>query len=458
MKILHLVAGAEQGGAETFCTDAIKSLHEEGIEQVVICRPHKRLIKELDQRQIRHLPLSYNRLKKTHERKVINNEIKSFQPDVIHSWMSRASSFVPKGTDIPKLGWFGGYYALKNYKNCDFYMGVTRDIVNHIINETHKPHRAFLVHTFGTLENNRPLTKEDFGIPDEGKIVLLLSRMHKKKGIDTLLRAALEVKHAYFLLAGDGPDIEKYKTLCKELNLSERVKFLGWRNDRHALLRLADVCVLPSRYEPFGTVIAEAWFAEVPLVATRAAGASQYVTNEINGLLSDIDDIENLAKNLNSALNDENLRNNLIRCGKEEYHNLFNKDVVTDSLLRAYKNIISISSSPKISVNSTDYDLPIWFSATLEKALLNLEEISGNELVRDKVNKVAHAYLSNSKDIGAVIDACYIQGSGLFDFCHGLFMENINLLTENEIDNILANETYYNEQSYYGEFVKHFSG
>ncbi len=342
MRILHIVAGAPQGGAETFCLDAIKALHDQGIAQHVVCRPHEGVVKALEERGIPYTPLTFNRFRKWTEQRTIAKTIKTFGPDLVHAWMSRASSFVPKGVEVPVLGWFGGYYDLKNYKNCDFYMGVTRDIARHISEKSETPERVFCVHTFGTLEKDEPVSRGDFAVPDDGKTVLLLSRMHWKKGVDTLLEAAQKLDdNVYLLLAGDGPDLEKYKKMAQDMGLESRVRFLGWRTDRAALLGVADVCVLPSRYEPFGTVIAESWFARVPLVAAKAAGASQYVSHEIDGLLHEIDDADGLAAQITRALSDEALRARLIEQGQKTYDALFSREVVTASLIKAYKDMLS---------------------------------------------------------------------------------------------------------------------
>lgn len=340
MKILHIIAGAEKGGAETFCRDALKALSDKGVHQHVLCRPHADFIEALDNKHITHSNLTFNRFLKPFEQSKIKREIEAFNPDIVHCWMSRASSFVPP-TPKPTLGWFGGYYDLKNYKNCQFYMGVTKDIVSHIIRETNAPERSYVVHTFGTLDEDKPVSRADFDIPQDAKLVLLLSRMHWKKGIDTLLQAAKDMEeNAYFLLAGDGPDLEKFKKMANDMGLASRVRFPGWRNDRAALLKIADVCVLPSRYEPFGTVIAEAWYGQTPLVATKAAGAKQYVTHESDGLLCEIDDSKGLAKQLTRALKDENLRKTLIDNGVKTYNALFSKEVVTQDLCAAYEDIL----------------------------------------------------------------------------------------------------------------------
>ena len=341
MKILHIVAGAGQGGAETFCLDAVKALHDSGVEQVMIGRPHDHYLDALNARGIKHYPLSFAPLMKWIQRRQIDRIIAQEQPDLIHSWMNRGASFTPKQKSIPVLGWFGGYYDLKNYTSCDFYMGVTRDIVRHIKESSGRPDRAYVGHTFGTLEDAPKVTKSDYGIPEDAKMVLLLSRMHWKKGVDLLLDAARDLPNIYFLMAGDGPDLAKYKAMAEDFDVADRAVFPGWCDNRSALLDIADVCVLPSRYEPFGTVIAEAWFAKVPLVATRADGARQYVTDETDGLLVDIDDRDGLVKALDTALHDQKMAAKIVKGGTKTYHELFSRDVVTKTMIASYQDMIS---------------------------------------------------------------------------------------------------------------------
>ena len=314
-KICHIIAGAPTGGAETFCLDAVKALHERDIEQIMISRPHDEYVKATAQRGIQHYPASFNRFTKWLQQAKIARIINEHNPDIVHCWMNRASSFTPKAIKQPVLGWFGGYYNLKNFQRCNFYMGVTRDIVRHIGEASGHPENAYLGHTFGTLAEDPPVSRADFGLPEGKPLALLLSRMHWKKGVDLMLEAAQRLPDMVFLLAGDGPDLDTYKKQASALGLNDRVCFAGWRNDRAALLDLADICVLPSRYEPFGTVIAEAWFAKVPLVATRADGAKQYVTHDKDGLLSDIDDHDGLVENLGRLQTDKALAKRLIKNG-----------------------------------------------------------------------------------------------------------------------------------------------
>ncbi|MEO3434538.1 glycosyltransferase [Inquilinus sp. CAU 1745] len=454
-----MVAGNEIGGAETFCLDAIKALHEAGIEQRVICRPHRNYIEVFENRSIKFDILHYNKFEKFGKAsKVIGEAISEFKPDLIHSWMSRASSFVPKNIPVPVLGWFGGYYDLKRYRNCDYFGGVTKDIVRHIIERSSKPHRAYLLHTFGTLEDNPPVDRRTLSTPEQAPVALLLSRMHKKKGVDTLLHAASRLKDVYFWLAGDGPEIEKYKDLARRLNLGDRVRFLGWRTDRAALLKAADICVLPSRYEPFGTVIAEAWASGVPLVATRAAGARQYVTHEHDGLLCDIDDVDGLTRQIGIAATDDGVRRKLMENGRNTYRAFFSREKVVDAFIETYERIMEVGKGVETSVNVAEID----DDTDVKRRVDNASRSCFGGLPDVAVDKSCLAGLAQLKGpdpagMDACVDAAFLQASGLHDFIRSKSRVEVwrrpelDTAIRNACDSLQHDEAYRNFVSAYSE-------
>jgi glycosyltransferase involved in cell wall biosynthesis len=117
------------------------------------------------------------------------------------------------------------------------------------------------------------------------------------------------------------------------------VRFLGWRNDRAALLRAADACVLPSRYEPFGTVILEAWAAGTPLVACRSAGPAAHIEDGSNGLLVAIDDTQGLANAMRRVVNDEELRRRLVAQGYATYVRSYTPEAVIQQWIQLYQEL-----------------------------------------------------------------------------------------------------------------------
>ena len=339
---MHVVAGAATGGAETFCLDMITALAERGVEQKVVCRPHRQILDRLRQLSIEFQPLSFATVTRlTGAPALIRREARAWRADLVHAWMSRAASFVAAGMPCPAIGWMGGYYPLKHFKTSDYFIGVTHRIREYVIAHGIAPDRTFVSHTFGTLPDCLSVTRAELDVPDGALLLLALSRLHRKKGIDTAIQALLRLPAAHLCIAGDGPERSRYEALTQSLGLSARVHFLGWRTDRKALLEVCDICLLPSRYEPFGTVIVEAWSMQRPLVAALADGAQQYVRNGANGAVFPVDDVEGLAQQILRIASDPAFAAQLVEGGYRDYQAQFSRDVVLDNLLGIYRGIVA---------------------------------------------------------------------------------------------------------------------
>ncbi len=342
MRILHVIAGAPTGGAETFSTDAILALAAQGVQQHVICRPHPIPLRRFADAGVPVTPLSFSQVTRvTGAPGRIRRLAQDFQADAVHAWMGRAASFIPANMPCPVIGWFGGYYALKYYRTSGYYIAITPDMRRYLIEAGAPADRVFLCHTFGTLPDSPPVARRDLDTPDDALALLILSRMHKKKGIDTALEAMQSLPNAVLWLAGDGPERTTYQALAGTLGVADRVRFLGWRTDRKSLLEACDICLLPSRYEPFGTVIPEAWSMRKPLVTTPADGARQFVTDGENGLIFPIDDPAALASTVMRISADPALASRLATNGYDTYTCLFSQDVVVRGLQHIYAQVIA---------------------------------------------------------------------------------------------------------------------
>lgn len=339
MRILHIMAGRGLGGAETYSTDVMLSLHQAGIDQCVVMSNQAPRFAEL---KTAGLTLNDGVLSSSlrfMQRLRLRRLIKDYRPDIIHCWMRRAASLLPD-VDVPVIGWFGGYYDPRHFRQCTHFVGVTKDIAAHMVKHGVAPSRAQFIPTFPDIAPLPPVDRMALATPRDVKVLLALSRLHPKKGLDTLLTALQSLPDCYAWLAGDGPLRRELEALAKKLGVIDRVRFLGWRTDRAALLRAADLCVLPSRYEPFGTVILEAWAAGTPLVACRSAGPAAHIDDDVNGLLVDINDAPGLAKAMRRVLDDETLRRRLVAQGYATYIKNYTREAVTQQWLHYYKKLI----------------------------------------------------------------------------------------------------------------------
>ena len=341
MRVLQVMAGSEHGGAETMHSDSVVALHKAGVEQMLIGRPSPLR----DALWAEHgIPVRHARFPQPWigwgTRWAIDKAIRDFKPDVCHFWMARASSYAPAGGSVPNIGWFGGPYDLKYYKNCQYFVGVTHELARHIVACGAPPAATAFIHTFADLPPRPPVSRAAFDTPEGVPVLLSLARLHYHKALDVLLKALVRVPEAYLWLAGEGPLKDELKALSVSLGVADRVRWLGWRTDRAALLAASTLCTFPSRIEPFGTVMVEAWAAGVPLITAAAAGPKAYCQNEVNGLLVPTDDVDALASAINRCLADSGLCRRLIDGGRKTYLSTFTSEVLVRDMTAFYRMAI----------------------------------------------------------------------------------------------------------------------
>jgi glycogen(starch) synthase len=157
-----------------------------------------------------------------------------------------------------------------------------------------------------------------FAQPDE-KLVLLVGRLVYEKGFqlafDALPGVIANVPGVRFLVAGSGTHEVELKAQAERLGLSERGVFLGWIGDDalHSLYRIADLCVVPSLYEPFGFVALEAMASGCPCIVADTGGLREVVpAGERVGLRFNGGDAEHLGVMIERLLVDEQLRDRLV--------------------------------------------------------------------------------------------------------------------------------------------------
>jgi glycogen(starch) synthase len=159
--------------------------------------------------------------------------------------------------------------------------------------------------------------RAQFAAPDE-KLVLLIGRLVYEKGFQLALQAmpALIARHpeTRFLVAGSGTHEQELRRQAEELVLMENGTFLGWMGDDvlHSLYRIADVCVVPSIYEPFGLVALEAMASGCPCIVADTGGLREVVPHEEAGLRFTARDPDSLVEMVERVFRDHDLRKRLI--------------------------------------------------------------------------------------------------------------------------------------------------
>jgi glycogen(starch) synthase len=188
-----------------------------------------------------------------------------------------------------------------------------------------------------------------FAEPHE-KLVILVGRLVYEKGFQLALQALPpiieQVGDVRFLVAGSGTHEEQLKAQAQELGLMEYGSFLGWIGDDvlHSLYRIADLCVIPSIYEPFGLVALEAMASGCPCIVADTGGLREVVpAGERVGLRFNGGDSEHLGVMIERLLTDAQLRERLVAEASEHVLR-FDWNDIAQRTLEVYRELIRPSA------------------------------------------------------------------------------------------------------------------
>jgi glycosyltransferase involved in cell wall biosynthesis len=310
MRLLQAMAGARHGGAEAFFDRFVLAMGRAGQQQLAVVRHGERAARlaaaGIETRTLRFggpldllTPWRFRCL------------LRDWRPDVVLTWMSRATSACPRG-EFVHVARLGGYYDLRRYRGCDHLVGNTRDIVAWMVRQGWPAERAHYLPNFVAVDEATPLPR-----PAGATLALALGRLHRNKAFDVLIDAVAAVPSLHLWIAGAGP--ERAALEAQAAPLGSRVRFLGWREDAGALLATADLLVCPSRHEPLGNVVIEAWAARRPVVAAASVGPAALVEDGETGLLVPVDDAPALAAALTRLAGDAALAARLAAGGRRAY-------------------------------------------------------------------------------------------------------------------------------------------
>lgn len=190
----------------------------------------------------------------------------------------------------------------------------------------------------GPFEKTRSKTN-----PDDPLTFGILARLTEQKGHATLLEAFERIVRdgveAELRIVGDGPLRDSLEGRVEELELNERVRFEGYREDVPDVLAEFDVFVHPSRWEGFGLVFLEAMAAKLPVVATNVSAIPEIVVVGETGLLVEPDRPDQLATAMQKLTANGERRRSFGKAGYRRLLNEFSVPAMIDAHDRLYREI-----------------------------------------------------------------------------------------------------------------------
>ncbi len=337
-RLLQAMAGAVNGGAETFFERLAPALARAGVEQRLVIRREPGRAARLRAGNLVPAELRFGgRLDFATER-ALAREIERFAPEIVLTWMSRATRFCPRGRFVHAAR-LGGYYGIKYFRHCDHLIGNTKDIVEYLVAEGWPSARAHYLPNFVDDATPEPVARASLETPEDAPLLLALGRLHPNKAFDVLLDALAQVPGAWLWIAGDGPLRGDLGARAERLGLAGRVRFLGWRQDAGALLAAADALLCPSRHEPLGNVVVEGWASRRPVVAAASKGPAALVEHGGSGLLVPIDDAPALAAAITRVIGERDLCADLVAGGRAAFEAAYTEKAVVARYLDFFERV-----------------------------------------------------------------------------------------------------------------------
>lgn len=203
-------------------------------------------------------------------------------------------------------------------------------------------HNGIDLEEFDTAPSDS-LLRETGGIGRDEILLGCIGRLERRKGQEDLLLAMKDIENAKLILVGGGDEEYKIRLqdLCRDLGITDRVFFLGQRDDIPALLRAIDIIVFPSREgEGFPRVILEAMAAGRPVIATDNAGISEAVVDGVTGYIVSEGDPSSMAAKIKELIANKALREEMGERGRKRVEGLFTIQRHVEGVQGVYRELL----------------------------------------------------------------------------------------------------------------------
>jgi glycosyltransferase involved in cell wall biosynthesis len=185
--------------------------------------------------------------------------------------------------------------------------------------------------------------RASFGFEEEAPLILFAGRLAEQKRVIDLLKALDLLRHIQpdvcAVIAGDGPLRSRLEESAQAYHLNGRVRFVGHRDDIPQLVAGADLVVLPSAYEGLPNVVLEAMHFRKPVVASRAPGTTEVISDGETGLLVPVGNVPLLARAMRDILRDRAFAHRLGEAGRARVEAEFRADQMIARFAELYEDL-----------------------------------------------------------------------------------------------------------------------
>ena len=270
------------------------------------------------------------------------------------------------GTDITLVGRDPSFEPVVTFSinESDGVTAVSESLKNDTYSSLEILSNIEVIPNFVDLQRFKKQPKEHFKLaicPNGEKLLIHTSNFRKVKRIQDIIHVFAKVQKqipSKLLLVGDGPERTAIEVLCRELGVQADVRFLGKLDTIEEALSLADLFLLTSEKESFGLSALEAMACEVPVISSNAGGITEVNIHGETGFVSEIGDVEDMAKNAIAILSDPVLQATMKKNALERAK-LFDIKKILPLYEKYYEKIVGQSwrfPNPSLLENDTEIE------------------------------------------------------------------------------------------------------
>lgn len=364
MRVAFIITRCDDiGGAQIHVRDLSTALRNEGYDAVVLAGTDGVLADELRSRgipfyQVSHLARDVGPLQDARCFSELRQTLRSIQPDIVstHStkagfigritgrWLGIPTLFTAHGWGFtegrPPLQAFGFWVVERTTAAWAARIITVCESDREAALRAHLAPRDRLVTIHNAMPDVVPsLHAQPGGTPPR---LVMVARLSNWKDQPTLLRALSGLTDLDWKLhlIGDGPLRGQLEALTRELGLTSRVKFLGFRRDIPEQLSKAQVFVLLSKWEGFPRSILEAMRAGLPVVATDVGGVRESVVDGETGYVVGRGAVEQVRERLRSLISNCDLRVAMGEAGRARYEQNFTFERLVERTTSVYESVL----------------------------------------------------------------------------------------------------------------------
>ena len=359
MNILYLINYAGSGGTEKYVYNLIEAFNGKVANCHFAYNIEGRLSGQLSQMGIPSFKVEMRHPFDLKAAKTIAKYCKDNSIDVIHTHYSRENAIAVMAKKycpglrvvntyhiIAETGFLKRMLNLNAVKKTHKIIAVCDTAAEFLIKNGYKKDKIEVIYN-GIKPHERVAYKGDLrkelGIDDDAFVMTTLTRYHPLKGVDYLIKSVSELKKItdrkfVLLIVGDGELKEESTALISEYNLGDCVKQLGFRSDTSDILKISDLYINSSVTEALSFAILEAMDSALPVIATRVGGNVDILSPENDcGILVEYGDTLQMAKAMDTMINDNVLRQKYAINALKAVDTVFNLDELLKKTFETYK-------------------------------------------------------------------------------------------------------------------------